>query len=64
MPKELVCFFCDGSGEICNICGESPEACECSVEDIQEYAKDVGDGPNDVDVHWGECETCVDRMEE
>ena len=23
------CFRCDGSGEICNICGESLGACQC-----------------------------------
>ncbi len=24
-----VCFRCDGSGTICDVCGEAPEACHC-----------------------------------
>ena len=23
------CFRCDGTGSICNVCGESERACEC-----------------------------------
>lgn len=23
------CFLCDGSGEICNSCGETEEVCRC-----------------------------------
>ena len=27
MPNK--CFRCDGTGELCNICGESDLACQC-----------------------------------
>lgn len=30
-PKRQ-CFICDGTGEMCNICGESEAACECDNE--------------------------------
>lgn len=31
------CFRCDGSGKVCNICGESSAACSCDEEEINEY---------------------------
>jgi hypothetical protein len=30
------CFRCDGSGLICNICGESAQACRCDEENFAE----------------------------
>lgn len=36
------CFFCDNTGKICNICGESAEACECEPEGVDEYEQEYG----------------------
>ena len=58
-----MCFVCDDTYEICNICGENPNACECSEEEIREYAAEHGDGPDDISAHWGDCE-CADREPE
>jgi hypothetical protein len=30
------CFICDGHGELCDVCGESPEACECDEDDPED----------------------------
>ncbi len=57
---EMTCSICDGTGELCNICGESPNACECSEDELREYAQEYGDGPNDMAAHWGDCEACGD----
>jgi hypothetical protein len=38
------CFLCDGTGLICDICGESEAACEC---------EENGDEPT-----YSECEDC------
>lgn len=29
-PRPSRCFRCDGTGRLCDICGESPTACRCS----------------------------------
>lgn len=29
---EVDCFRCDGSGDLCDVCGESIEVCECHLE--------------------------------
>jgi len=29
MPVPTNCFRCDGTGNLCNICGESERACSC-----------------------------------
>jgi hypothetical protein len=26
------CFRCDGTGEICDVCGEAPGACRCGED--------------------------------
>lgn len=31
------CFRCDGTGVVCNICGESEVACGCEPEEVDEY---------------------------
>jgi len=28
------CFRCDGSGHLCNTCGESKPACDCASENV------------------------------
>lgn len=28
------CFFCDGTGHLCNVCGESEAVCQCDVLDF------------------------------
>ena len=33
--KAQGCFRCDGTGEICNVCGESARACGCDEIDQQ-----------------------------
>lgn len=33
-PEKRACFQCDGTGQMCNICGESESACECDEEDF------------------------------
>lgn len=32
---ERPCFRCDGAGELCDVCGESPDACICLEEDSE-----------------------------
>jgi len=39
------CFLCDGTGQICDICGESATACEC-----------LNDG---LEPTFSECEACL-----
>ena len=36
------CFRCDGTGEICSICGESGEACGCEEDERFEGCPDCG----------------------
>jgi hypothetical protein len=45
------CFRCNGSGEICNICGEAPGACECSNSEVENYNTEYG-------CQFGECDDC------
>lgn len=47
------CFRCDGTGEICNICGESRTACGCSDEEIAEYVAECGD-------QFDACDDCAE----
>jgi hypothetical protein len=35
IKKPTKCFRCDGTGQICDICGESEAACRC-LEDGEE----------------------------
>lgn len=51
MPKG--CFKCDGSGKICNICGESEPACGCSEDEIEEYLDE-----NPLEEQYDDCEDC------
>ncbi len=38
------CFLCDGTGKMCNICGESKLACSCTPGEVEEYlAKNGGE---------------------
>jgi hypothetical protein len=30
---ERACFACDGTGQMCNICGESERVCRCEDEE-------------------------------
>jgi hypothetical protein len=39
------CFRCDGTGEICNVCGESRAACKCNFKIGEE--------------DYGPCEDCA-----
>lgn len=49
---ESTCFACDGTGETCNICGESQLGCDCGAMEVErhqeEYAMD----------QFEDCETC------
>lgn len=31
--KTVDCFTCDGTGQMCNICGESEASCQCPQND-------------------------------
>lgn len=33
---ERDCFVCDGTGNMCNECGESSAVCECNTENFYE----------------------------
>lgn len=33
-PSQYQCFRCDGTGRLCDICGESPKACCCEKDGI------------------------------
>jgi len=46
------CFRCDGTGQICNICGESETACACSAADVLSHMERTGLE------HFSECEDC------
>lgn len=40
-PKAMVnCFFCDGTGEMCDHCGESRACCDGSCQDPNEEDED------------------------
>jgi hypothetical protein len=41
--KVTECFRCDGTGKICDVCGESPLACECDECDGGCVASDCED---------------------
>jgi hypothetical protein len=45
------CFRCDGTGKICNICGESEKACSCDATEIEEHEADGFD-------QFDDCEDC------
>ena len=53
-PTKQQCFSCDGTGEMCAICGESPNACICSTQEIQEFEKE-----NNREGHWDNCDDCL-----
>jgi len=38
------CFLCDGSGNHCNLCGESARVCECEADDWNECQSCNGTG--------------------
>lgn len=46
----MACFRCDGTGELCNLCGESPTDCGCSVEDVEDF--------NGCSDQYDECPDC------
>ncbi len=33
-PKVSRCFRCDGTGFLCDICGEAPDACRCEQDGL------------------------------
>ncbi len=39
-----ICFRCDGTGELCNICGESELACSCEEFDVYDCDDCEGTG--------------------
>jgi hypothetical protein len=38
------CDECDGAGELCSVCGEIPDNCDCEEEHFIECEKCNGDG--------------------
>lgn len=50
--KQTQCFRCDGTGQICNICGESEMACDCDSTQVENYQKE-----HDMD-QFDNCEYC------
>lgn len=42
------CFRCDGTKQICNVCGESAGVCECDVEEFVVCPDCGGSGRGDV----------------
>lgn len=34
------CFFCSGTGELCDKCGESIDACHCDDDDDDDESED------------------------
>lgn len=42
--KQVYCFICDGTGEMCNSCGEAEGTCDCGDYDFQECANCAGTG--------------------
>lgn len=46
------CFKCDGTGKICNICGESESAYQNTEDEIEAYLEE-----NDSD-QFDECDDC------
>lgn len=40
------CFRCDGTGKLCNVCGEAPATCRCDGTDV------------DNDEQWYACDDC------
>lgn len=51
----MSCFRCDNTGLICNICGESESACECSQAEVARFKADHPDME-----HFEECGECVE----
>jgi len=46
--KRRTCFICDGTGEMCNICGESAAVCKCKEEDRGPCENCEGEGSVEV----------------
>lgn len=46
------CFGCDGTGILCDICGESPKECKCTEAQVAEFC--MGDSRE----QYIECEDC------
>lgn len=44
IKQQRSCFFCDGSGQMCNICGEADGACECDDYDMRDCDDCGGNG--------------------
>jgi hypothetical protein len=44
VPRNTTCFRCDGSGKICNRCGEASGACECGDFALEMCAECKGTG--------------------
>jgi len=38
------CFICDGTGQMCDICGESESVCSCSADEYRDCADCDGTG--------------------
>lgn len=38
------CFMCDGSGQMCNICGEAEPVCSCEKLDFRDCEDCEGTG--------------------
>lgn len=47
------CSRCDGTGQVCNICGDSQTACGCSTEDVEEHIEN-----NEGVEQFDKCEDC------
>ena len=45
--KARGCFRCDGTKELCNVCGESARACQCPEEEQSFYECPACKAPND-----------------
>ncbi len=41
---EKPCFVCDGTGTMCNICGESQSVCDCDEENTYQCENCNGTG--------------------
>jgi hypothetical protein len=39
------CFRCDGTGKLCNLCGEAPQACRCEKNGEEDH-------------EWYDCDDC------
>lgn len=43
VPTTRKCFRCDGTGLICDVCGESETACQCASEGDDQSFSDCED---------------------